>query len=117
MKPKRSTYRICLNPSLSYDFEDGFTYERMAIEEALRHRRRSPKTNEPMGTKAHWVSRVYRQRGLGCAFSGVIGLETLCQVIPNHDKRIAIISYKEQTVLEIISVAPRVSSYYAGAPP
>ncbi|CAE7407055.1 Wdsub1 [Symbiodinium sp. CCMP2456] len=58
--------------------EDGFTYEREAIEAALRHRERSPKTNLPMGRK----------------------------VIPNVLQQASIRVFMERVVEEIFSIAP-----------
>ncbi|CAE7788237.1 unnamed protein product [Symbiodinium sp. CCMP2456] len=65
--------------------EDGFTYEKEAIEQALHMRPKSPKTNEPMGAK----------------------------VIPNQEKVAAIFDFKEKTIDEILSVASHVPSEQA----
>ncbi|CAE7342071.1 WDSUB1 [Symbiodinium necroappetens] len=62
--------------------EDGFTYEKEAIEHALNLRPKSPKTNEPMGDK----------------------------VIPNQEKVAAILDFKQKTIDEILSVASHIPS-------
>ena len=49
------TYELPLDPVMA---EDGFIYERSAIEEWLRRQQRSPSTNEPMGTRLVASARV-----------------------------------------------------------
>ncbi|CAE7553015.1 PUB53 [Symbiodinium sp. CCMP2592] len=67
--------------------QDGYTYEKNAIEEALRNKRCSPITNQPMGN----------------------------QVVPNHDKKSAIVTYMETTVRKAVELAKSVPADIAEA--
>uniref|UniRef100_A0A7S4QHT9 U-box domain-containing protein n=1 Tax=Alexandrium monilatum TaxID=311494 RepID=A0A7S4QHT9_9DINO len=66
--------------------EDGYTYERQGIEDALQLRNRSPMTNEPMGQA----------------------------IVPNRALRSKIQEYKDVVVSEILSVAPCLLGECAG---
>ena len=61
---------------------DGFTYERSCIEDWLKERRKSPMTGATIKTSV---------------------------LNPNQDKKSAIIAFKEETVAEILRVAPQLT--------
>ncbi|CAE7633969.1 Wdsub1 [Symbiodinium sp. CCMP2592] len=66
--------------------EDGFTYEREAIESALGHRERSPKTNLPMGRKV--IPNVLQQASIRVFMERVVEeIFAIAHYLPAADAR------------------------------